>query len=97
MYEKEPVVYIMSNKRNGTLYIGVTSDLQKRVWEHKNNVVKGFTEKYKLHLLVYFELHTAMYDAMTREKQLKAWKRIWKLQLIEKQNPHWQDYYATIF
>ena len=93
---KQPAVYIMSNRRNGTLYLGVTSDLVKRVWEHKNNAVEGFTEQYAVHHLVYFELHQDMMSAISREKQLKKWKRVWKLQLIEDTNPEWNDLYQSI-
>jgi len=92
----QPAVYILANKRNGTLYIGVTSDLVKRIWEHRNNVVKGFTKRYSVHQLVYYELHQTMESAITREKMLKNWKRVWKLQLIERSNPNWQDLYTTI-
>ena len=86
---KEPCVYIMASKRNGTLYIGVTSNLSKRVWEHKNHVVSGFTEQHKVHDLVWYERHETMENAIVREKQLKGWHRKWKLQLIEKKNPYW--------
>ena len=93
---KQPAVYILANKRNGTLYVGVTSDLIKRIWQHKNNVVKGFTERYSIHQLVWYELHETMESAIRKEKMLKNWKRIWKLELIEKSNPNWQDLYGTI-
>jgi putative endonuclease len=93
---KQPAVYILASKRNGTLYIGVTSELVKRVWEHKNNMVEGFTERYNVHRLVWYELHDSMESAITREKRLKNWKRKWKLELIEKSNPSWQDLYNTI-
>ena len=96
MSQKLAVVYLLANKRNGTLYIGVTSDLIKRVWEHKNNVIAGFTKTYCVHRLVYFELHADMYSAITREKQIKKWSRAWKLDLIEKDNPTWRDLYAEI-
>ncbi|HVT01481.1 MAG TPA: GIY-YIG nuclease family protein [Patescibacteria group bacterium] len=89
-------VYILANKRNGTLYIGVTSDLVKRVWEHKNNLVKGFTNKYDIHTLVYFEQTSDINEAIKREKQLKKWNRIWKLKLIEETNPEWKDLYKEI-
>ena len=82
---KQPAVYILASKRNGTLYIGVTSDLQKRTWEHKNNAIEGFTKKYGVHQLVYYELHGDMLSAITREKQMKKWNRAWKLEVIEKQ------------
>jgi putative endonuclease len=93
---KQPAVYIVTSKRNGTLYIGVTSDLVKRIWEHKNNMVEGFTKRYNVHRLVWYELHAAMESAITREKQLKNWKRKWKLELIESINPDWKDLYNTI-
>jgi putative endonuclease len=86
---RQPAVYILASKRNGTLYIGVTSDLQKRNWEHKNDLVDGFTKKYGVHRLVYYELHGDMVSAIAREKQLKKWNRAWKLELIEEQNPGW--------
>ena len=93
---KQPAVYILASKRNGTLYIGVTSDLVKRVWQHKNDVVEGFTKKYGVHMLVYYELHASMNEAITREKQLKKWNRAWKIALIEKQNPEWVDLWPSI-
>ena len=89
-------VYILANKRNGTLYIGVTSDLVKRVYEHKNDYVDGFTKKYKVHLLVYYEQFSDIYSAISREKQLKHWRRKWKLQLIEQNNSSWRDLYFDI-
>jgi len=88
---KQPAVYILTSKRNGTLYIGVTSNLQKRAWEHKKDLVEGFTKRYGVHRLVYYELHDDMTSAIQREKQMKKWNRAWKLELIEKQNPNWQD------
>jgi putative endonuclease len=93
---KQPAVYILASKRNGTLYIGVTSDLVKRVWEHKNNMVEGFTKRYGVHQLVWYEVHEGMESAIGREKQLKEWKRKWKVELIESTNPSWQDLYHTI-
>lgn len=93
---KRPAVYILASKRNGTLYIGVTSDLVKRVWEHKNNMVEGFSKRYSVHQLVWYELHGSMESAILREKRLKDWKRSWKLNLIERMNPHWQDLYDSI-
>ena len=86
----------MANKRNGTLYVGVTSNLVKRIWEHKNNLVEGFTKQYDLHLLVWYEIHESMESAIIREKRLKNWKRRWKLNLIEKLNPNWEDLYQSI-
>jgi putative endonuclease len=92
----QPAVYIFASKRNGTLYIGVTSNLQKRAWEHKNDLVEGFTRRYGVHRLVYFELHEDMISAIRREKQMKKWNRTWKLQLIERQNPRWNDLWQEI-
>ncbi|MBI2869633.1 MAG: GIY-YIG nuclease family protein [Chloroflexi bacterium] len=86
-------VYILASKRNGTLYVGVTNDLLRRVFEHKNDFVRGFTGKYRVHDLVYFELHESLESAITREKQIKKWRREWKVELIEKQNPSWNDLY----
>jgi len=93
---KQPAVYILASKKNGTLYIGVTSDLVKRVWEHKNNLVEGFTKKYNIHLLVWYEMHETMESAISREKALKNWTRDWKLKLIETNNPSWLDLYEKI-
>ena len=93
---KQPALYILASQRNGTLYIGVTSDLIKRVWEHKNDVVEGFTKKYGVHMLAYYELHDDMERAIIREKRLKEWNRAWKLRLIEEMNPDWDDLYESI-
>jgi putative endonuclease len=93
---KQPAVYILASQRNGTLYIGVTSDLVQRVWQHKNDVVEGFTKKYAVHSLVYYELHDDMENAILREKRIKKWNRAWKLRLIEEKNPDWNDLYASI-
>ena len=93
---KQPAVYILASKRNGTLYIGVTSDLVKRVWEHKSDLVQGFTHRYGVHMLVYCEMHHTMLAAIQREKQLKKWNRSWKLQLIEKGNPRWKDLFHEL-
>jgi putative endonuclease len=90
---KQYYVYILASKRNGTLYIGVTSDLLKRIYEHKNNMVKGFTKKYHVHKLVYYEATESVESAIMREKQLKKWNRDWKIGLIEKTNPLWKDLY----
>ncbi len=84
-------VYILASKRNGTLYIGVTSDLSKRIYEHKNHTFDGFTKKYHIHILVYYECTTNVSAALIREKQMKKWNRKWKLGLIEKENPDWKD------
>jgi len=89
-------VYIMSSKRNGTLYVGSTSDLIKRVWEHKNKLIPGFTAKYKVHMLVYYEVHDTYVEAARREKRFKNWCRQWKLNLIEAMNPTWSDLYEDI-
>jgi putative endonuclease len=93
---KQPAVYILASKRNGTLYIGVTSYLQNRAWIHKNDFVESFTKKYGVHRLVYYELHKDMTSAITREKQIKKWNRTWKLELIEEQNPDWKDLWGEI-
>jgi putative endonuclease len=93
---KEFYVYILCSKRNGTLYIGVTSNLIKRVYEHKNDLVEGFTQRYKVHRLVWYETHESWESAIKREKQLKKWKRAWKLIMIEKSNPAWVDLYEAI-
>ena len=92
----QPVVYILASQRNGTLYVGVTSDLVSRIWQHKNNQVEGFTERYGVHLLVYYELLVDMYAAITREKQIKKWNRAWKIRLIESVNPGWRDLWNEI-
>jgi len=86
-------VYIMASKKNGTLYIGVTNDLIKRVYAHKNDLVEGFTKKYGVHQLVYYEQTEDVKSAIQREKQLKKWNRSWKIELIEKMNPEWKDLY----
>jgi putative endonuclease len=93
---KSPCVYILASRRNGTLYIGVTSDIVKRVWEHKGDFVDGFSKQYGVHMLVYFEFHERMEDGILREKQMKKWNRAWKLRLIEQMNPEWRDLYEDI-
>ncbi len=93
---KNYYVYILSSKRNGTLYTGVTSDIVKRVYEHKNGLVKGFTKKYNVDTLIWYEMHESVESAIHREKQIKKWKRAWKLKLIEKENPEWYDLYVSI-
>jgi len=90
---KSGYVYIMASSRNGTLYIGVTSDLPKRAWEHRNGVVPGFTRKYGCKLLVWYQAYDDIQQARLRERQMKKWKRIWKLSEIEQTNPDWQDLY----
>jgi putative endonuclease len=89
-------VYILASKKYGVLYIGVTNDLIRRVYEHKNDLVKGFTQKYKVHHLVYYELHNDVREAITREKQMKKWRRKWKIELIEELNPGWKDLYDEL-
>ena len=94
--EKQFAVYILTNKRNGTLYVGVTSALAKRVWEHQQKLTGGFTAKYGVDRLVYYELHASAGAAIQREKQIKKWNRAWKIRLIEKANPAWRDLYADL-
>ena len=96
MRERKPCVYMLASKRNGTLYVGVTSDVVGRVWEHKNDVVKGFTQKYAVHTLVWYEIHPTMESAIARERAIKEWKRAWKVRRIEETNPEWDDLYSTI-
>ena len=96
MSNAQPAVYILASKRNGTLYAGVTRDLVRRVWEHRNDVAGGFTRRYRVHRLVWFELHEDMTAAITRERQLKEWKRAWKLRLIEEANREWRDLWEDI-
>lgn len=93
---KQPCVYILASDRNGTLYVGVTSNLIKRVWEHKNDLVPGFTKRYSVHDLVWYEMHDSMESAIAREKTIKEWKRQWKLELIERENPEWKDLYSGL-
>ena len=93
---KIPCVYILASKPNGTLYVGVTSNVARRVWEHKINAIEGFTKKYKIHLLVYYETHATMPDAILREKQIKRWNRAWKINLILQMNSEWRDLYEDI-
>ncbi|MCE2969501.1 MAG: GIY-YIG nuclease family protein [Burkholderiales bacterium] len=89
--EKRFAVYILASGRNGTLYVGVTSGLAKRVWQHKEGFVEGFTRKYDIKQLVWYELHPSAESAIAREKRIKEWKRAWKLRLIEESNPYWND------
>ncbi len=93
---KRYYVYILASKKNGTLYIGVTNNLVKRVYEHKNNLVAGFTKKYNVHKLVYYEEFNDIYEAIAREKRLKKWRRKWKIELIEKSNSMWKDLYYDL-
>jgi len=92
----QPCVYILTNQRNGTLYVGVTSNLTKRIWEHKTKVVQSFTQKYCINKLVWYELHETMESAFQREKAIKFWKRQWKLKTIEAMNPEWRDLYEEL-
>ena len=96
LMERQPAVYILASKRNGTLYIGVTSNLPKRAWEHREGFGDGFTKKYNVHRLVYYELFEDMQNAITREKRLKKWRRAWKIRLIEEKNPDWHDLWSQI-
>ena len=93
---KQPAVYILASTRNGTLYIGVTSDLLTRAWEHRSDLLEGFTKRYGVHRLVYYEFHEDMPAAIRREKQMKKWERAWKLALIERHNPGWRDLWEEI-
>ena len=93
---RQPCVYILASRRNGTLYVGVTADLFKRIWEHKADLIEGFTRQHGVHLLVWYELHESMESAIRREKAIKEWKRSWKLRLIEKENPEWRDVYGEV-
>ena len=93
---KQPCVYLLASKRNGTLYVGVTSNLLRRVWQHKNDVMEGFTKRYGVHNLVWYESHDTMESAITRENAIKEWKRAWKLSLVEKDNPSWLDLYEEL-
>jgi putative endonuclease len=93
---KQYYVYILANGWRGTLYVGVTSDLIKRVWQHRESALNGFTDKYKVKTLVWFETHQFIDAAISREKAIKAWKRAWKIELIEQINPKWQDLYASL-
>ena len=94
--EKQPCVYLLASSRNGTLYTGVTSDLIARTWQHREHVVDGFTKKYEITKLVWYELHGEMHSAITREKQIKKWNRAWKIRLIDEMNPSWRDLWTDI-
>ncbi|MBU0614279.1 GIY-YIG nuclease family protein [Patescibacteria group bacterium] len=96
MHNHNYYVYIITNKRNGVLYAGVTSDLPGRIWQHKQKIVEGFSKKHKLDMLVYYEHHLDIYEAITREKKIKKWNRKWKLRLIENLNPYWCDLYKEV-
>ena len=93
---KTPCVYILASKPNGTLYIGVTSNLVQRIWQHKNDFVEGFTKRYRVHRLVWYEVHESMESAILREKAVKKWNRAWKVELIEKNNPTWRDLHDEV-
>ena len=95
--EKSGFVYIMASARNGTIYLGVTSDLPKRVWEHRTDIAPGFTRKYRCHTLVWYEGHDSLEDARRRELQMKEWHRAWKVREIEGPNPEWADLYESLF
>lgn len=94
--EKQPCVYILASTKNGTLYTGVTSNLIKRTWERKTDISEGFTSKYQVHSLVWYEIHITMDSAINREKNIKGWRRSWKIDMIEKHNPDWRDLYPDL-
>jgi putative endonuclease len=96
MEARQPCVYILANRRNGTLYVGVTSNLPGRIWQHRNDADEGFTSRYGVHVLVWFEVHETMESAIVREKAVKEWKRAWKVELIQRSNPDWRDLYDDI-
>ena len=93
---KMPCVYMLASKRNGTLYVGVTSDLAQRVWQHRNELAEGFTKRYGVHRLVWYEVHETMESAILREMALKKWNRAWKIRLIQETNSAWKDLYDAI-
>lgn len=96
MRDRLPCVYLLASAARGTLYIGSTSDLPGRMWQHKNDFVPGFTRQYRVHMLVWFEVHETMASALLREKRLKEWKRMWKIELVETTNQDWRDLYSDI-
>jgi putative endonuclease len=96
MKDKQYYVYIVTNKKNGTLYTGIISDLLKRIWQHKNETIEGFTKKYELKRLVHYEQYMDVNEAILREKRIKKWNRQWKINLIEKNNPNWEDFYPQL-
>jgi len=96
MQRKEYFIYILANKKNGTLYIGITNNLIRRIYEHKNDLIDGFSKKYGIHNLVYYESYNDVRDALNRETQMKKWNRKWKIELIEKSNPEWNDLYNEL-
>ena len=93
---KKGYVYILASRRNGTLYTGVTSNLAERIWQHRQGEIEGFTKQYHVHRLVYFEEHVDIRDALRREKQIKKWRRAWKIRLIERENPRWVDLFDKL-
>ena len=93
---RQPAVYLLASGRNGTVYLGVTSNLVRRVWQHRTSVVDGFSARYDVHLLVWFEVHDTMASAIAREKRIKKWRRAWKADLIESANPYWRDLWCEI-
>lgn len=95
-WERQPAVYLLASARNGTLYVGVTSELVARAWQHRSHAVDGFTNRYSVEHLVWYELHGTMESAITREKQIKKWNRRWKVALIEERNPYWNDLWPEI-
>ena len=97
MRNRQPCVYILASGPKGTVYVGVTSDLAKRIWQHREGVVKGFSHRYGVHRLVWYEQHATMLSAIAREKAIKKWRRAWKIQLIEAANPDWDDLYPSLF
>ncbi len=96
MQTKQYYVYLMASRKNGTLYVGVTNDLVRRTYEHRENIIEGFTKKYGVHMLVYYEVHRDVSEALLREKRIKKWERKWKLQLINEVNPKWKDLYDDL-
>ena len=96
MQSRQPCVYMLASRRNGTLYIGVTSNLAERIWQHRNDMVEGFTKQHQVHNLVWYELHQTMESAILREKAIKRWKREWKIREIEKTNTYWRDLFPDI-
>ena len=93
---KQPAVYILASERNGTLYIGVTSNLPQRIWQHREGLVEGFTNRYSVKMLVWYEMHESIESAIMREKALKKWRREWKLELIEQSNAQWRDLWDAV-
>ena len=92
-----PCVYILASKPHGVLYVGVTSNLPQRIWQHKNDLAPGFTQRYGVHNLVWYKVHENMESAIIREKRIKDWRRAWKIELIERDNPDWRDLYADVW